>query len=64
MNQDEKTEIISPELEQYISLCKRMFERMERENSWPWEPYSESCNKRSRNILKDIKSGNIISDED
>jgi len=22
--------------EQFIELCKRMFERMEREGSWPW----------------------------
>lgn len=23
-------------LEQFIELCKRVFERMEREDSWPW----------------------------
>ena len=22
--------------EQFIELCKRIFERMEREGSWPW----------------------------
>ena len=21
----------------YLELCKRMYERMERDNSWPWE---------------------------
>ena len=26
--------------EQFIELCKRIFERMEREDSWPW-PYEE-----------------------
>jgi len=35
MKQIENKEI-SPELEQYIGLLKRMYERMERENSWPW----------------------------
>jgi hypothetical protein len=33
--------------EQFIELCKRIFERMEREGSWPWpedkgEPPPES----------------------
>ena len=23
-------------LEEYLELCKRIFERMEREGSWPW----------------------------
>lgn len=23
--------------EQFIELCKRIFERMEREGSWPWQ---------------------------
>lgn len=27
---------LSPELEQYLALCKRIYERMERESSWPW----------------------------
>lgn len=26
----------SPELEAYFELCKRIYERMEREGSWPW----------------------------
>jgi hypothetical protein len=27
---------VPPELERYLELCIRMYERMERENSWPW----------------------------
>ncbi len=27
---------IPPELERYLALCKRIYERMEREGSWPW----------------------------
>lgn len=25
-----------PRFEQFIELCKRAFERMERDGSWPW----------------------------
>jgi hypothetical protein len=25
------------DFDMFVELCKRMFERMERENSWPWE---------------------------
>jgi hypothetical protein len=34
---------IPPELERYLALCKRIYERMEREGSWPWadSPNSE-----------------------
>ena len=45
MNQEplaeEHTEVAS-ELERYIELCIRMYERMERENSWPWEEGEEA----------------------
>ncbi len=27
---------IPPELERYLALCKRIYERMEREGTWPW----------------------------
>lgn len=26
----------SPQLEAYLALCKRIYERMEREGTWPW----------------------------
>ena len=26
----------SPELEAYFELCKRIYERMERDGTWPW----------------------------
>jgi hypothetical protein len=26
----------SPQLEAYFELCKRIYERMEREGTWPW----------------------------
>lgn len=33
----------SPELERYLALCRRIYERMERDGSWPWadSPNSE-----------------------
>lgn len=30
----------SPQLEAYFELCKRIYERMEREGTWPWPPDS------------------------
>lgn len=27
---------IDPRLERYLELCQRMYERMEREGTWPW----------------------------
>lgn len=27
---------MSPELEAYLRLCKRVYERMEEDGSWPW----------------------------
>ena len=27
---------LPPELERYLRLCQRIYERMEREGSWPW----------------------------
>ena len=26
----------SPQLDAFFELCKRMYERMEREGTWPW----------------------------
>jgi len=26
----------SPELERYLALCRRVYERMEQEGRWPW----------------------------
>ena len=35
MNDDEK-------LEQFLDLCQRIYERMKREGSWPWEDSQDS----------------------
>jgi hypothetical protein len=29
-------------LERYLALCKRIYERMEREGSWPWADETDS----------------------
>ena len=29
-------EPLDPRLEQYLALCQRMFERLQREGHWPW----------------------------
>lgn len=28
---------LPPELKRYLALCKRTYERMVRDGSWPWE---------------------------
>lgn len=28
---------MNEDFEQYLALCQRIYERMEREGSWPWE---------------------------
>ena len=36
---------IDPRLERYLELCQRIYERMERDGSWPWktaQPESDS----------------------
>ena len=32
----------SPELEAYLELCKRIYERMAREGTWPWTSDSQN----------------------
>lgn len=32
----ESEDELSPDLKRYLELCKRMYLRMEEENSWPW----------------------------
>ena len=41
-------------LEQYLALCKRIFERMERDGSWPWgdSPKSEDLVESKDNSEK------------
>ena len=34
---DENHGDMHPQLMQYLELCKRIYERMERENSWPFK---------------------------
>ena len=36
MPNDEKKHELSPELERYLALCERLFERMVETGEWPW----------------------------
>lgn len=38
-----KNDDLPPELELYFLLCTRGYERMECENSWPWENKDEDA---------------------
>ena len=44
--------INSSQLELYIALCKRMDERMERDNSWPWERDSQKTKREVQSADK------------
>ena len=43
MHDDKPDKQEQPELERYLALCQRIYERMERDGSWPWadSPKSE-----------------------
>ena len=36
MENDNDRHELPPELERYLALCQRIYERMERDGSWPW----------------------------
>ena len=46
MKQSSPEEALPPHLEQLFELYKRMYERMEQENSWPWVVDPEGWEKR------------------
>ena len=33
---------LPPELDRYLAFCKRVYENMEREGTWPWKDNSDS----------------------
>lgn len=39
---DKPAKDMPPELERYIALCQRVYERMKREGSWPWADSQKS----------------------
>ncbi len=41
MNNDNHNDI-PPELERYLALCKRIYEDMERNGTWPWKDEPDS----------------------
>ena len=41
-----------PRLERYLELCQRMYERMERDGTWPWQSdIPESDSTVSENLI-------------
>jgi hypothetical protein len=43
---------MEPRLEQYLLLCQRMYERMEREGTWPWKSdIPEADSTLSREVI-------------
>ena len=39
---NDKPDNMPPELERYLALCKRIFERMENDGTWPWKNQPDS----------------------
>ena len=37
MEHDEQQEPLDPDIERYLALCERLYERMVRTGTWPWE---------------------------
>ena len=44
----EDSGLTAAELERYVELCKRMYERMQRDNSWPWVAVTEPNNPHDK----------------
>lgn len=43
----------SEALEQYFAICKRVYERMERDGTWPWAEQEDSSNSEDLVELND-----------
>ena len=52
---EEKENNIPPELEQYLTLCKRQYERMERDGTWPWPDWDEQPDSHESSDMVDSK---------
>jgi hypothetical protein len=42
MENNQKPEPLPQHLQDYLAIAKRMYERMERDNSWPWVKEKEN----------------------
>lgn len=39
---------MNTQLEEYLLLCQRIYERMEREGSWPWKEQEEQLSETNK----------------
>jgi hypothetical protein len=42
MENDNDHNELPPELERYLALCQRIYERMERDGTWPWRDSTDA----------------------
>ncbi len=47
---------LSPQLERYLALCKRTYEDMERNGTWPWAKQTDNPDSQDSEDMVD--SGN------
>ena len=45
---------LPPELERYLALCKRIYERMERDGTWPWSDSTDRGDLLDSERLDDV----------
>lgn len=50
---NEETGLTDEQLEQYLALLTRMYERMARENSWPWLSHKNSSRAPDQQQVQD-----------
>jgi len=41
---DKNDNQLPPELQRYLALCKRVYQRMERDGTWPWPDWDIASN--------------------
>lgn len=47
---------LDPRLERYLELCQRIYERMERDGTWPWKEKSTEADSTVSESLVDSDS--------
>tara|TARA_R110002110_G_scaffold52475_2_gene152710 strand:+ start:510 stop:677 length:168 start_codon:yes stop_codon:yes gene_type:complete len=43
------------QLDQYLALCKRIYERMERDGTWPWPDWQQQPDSHESSDMVDSK---------
>ena len=47
-------------LERYLRLCRQIYERMEREGTWPWPPMEDEDSTLSEDLVESKDNPEIV----